>query len=89
MSSRLIFAVPCAMVIAVLAILALVVRADMKNSQDWEAFKAANNCRITSQIDGEILPSVGIGSNGQTVYSVTTTPSKTAWTCNDGITYYK
>lgn len=76
------------LVLAVLGIpLAMV--AGRKEKQEWEAFKFAHDCKITSRIDGAVMPTVAIDTSGKAIYGMTTTPSKTGWTCDDGVTYYK
>lgn len=56
-----------------------------KEAKEWADFSAAHNCRVTAKMDGSAA--VGPTSNGQvaTVF----VPGKTAYTCDDGVTYWK
>lgn len=65
------------------------VRQDRSDHLAWEAFKVAHNCKVTSRTGGSVMPTFGIDTSGRAIYGMTTTPSKTGWTCDDGVTYYK
>ncbi len=78
-----------AITVLVLAVMFLAAVADLQKKKEWEAFKLANDCKVTSRIDGDVLPTVAIGADGKAAYGITATPTKTGWTCNDGVTYFK
>lgn len=77
------------LVLAIVVCIPLALVAGHNEKQEWEAFKASHNCKVTSRIDGSVMPTFAMDTSGKAVYGMTTTPSKTGWTCDDGVTYYK
>jgi exosortase/archaeosortase len=65
----------------------------IEESNKWEQFKETHECKIVSKVSGttSINSGVAIGSNGQIHPIITTSVSagKTAYLCNDGVTYWK
>lgn len=65
----------------------------VKEQERWEEFSAAHACKKVSEISGSTQTGVGVGmtANGQmgTVVTTTSTPSKTGWLCEDGVTYWR
>lgn len=64
-----------------------------KQSEEWEEFKVANECRIVAKREGEVHtqigPSINANGNLQTTVLVGSSSSQVGWECNDGITYWK
>lgn len=60
---------------------------------EWETFKAQHECKRVGHMPAQVTPIIatGIGPNGQetTTTSTMVTPSKNAWACNDGVTYWR
>ena len=86
--------------LAVLALAALLVGAikgDIEERKRWEAFKVEHNCVKIAQKDGQVSTGTGlttaVDSSGRVSTAVTpiviTTPDQVAWSCNDGVTYWK
>lgn len=79
--------------IAIVFLLVIYIIASIENEKEWQAFKADHDCRVVERSDGDIHTGVGVVSNvnGQpgTVVTVSSTPDKEAWLCDDGITYWK
>lgn len=59
------------------------------DGKKWEAFKVAHECKKVAHITGDVFNTIGIGANGQVSVGIGSTPDKTGWACNDGITYYR
>lgn len=74
---------------AAVAILGLMVVSTYKNAQRWEMFKAAHNCKPVARIKGDVFNTFGVDSRGQMTVGIGSTPDKTGWACDDGITYYR
>jgi hypothetical protein len=74
---------------AVVALLVLMGWLMVQESREWDAFASAHDCKRVAYISGEMMPTYGVGSNGQMVFGVTSSSGKTGWLCNDGITYYR
>ena len=55
----------------------------------WERFKVDHQCVVVGKIDGAVFPTTGIGANGQLSFGIGSTPSRTGWKCDDGMTYWK
>lgn len=67
--------------------------AGIKEQKAWDQFAITHNCRKVGHIRGHVSMGSGIGvtSNGGvgTVITTTTTPNKTGFACNDGVTYWR
>jgi len=59
--------------------------------RQWEAFKREHSCQVVGYMTGDIFTTVGpaIGSNGGVAVGIGSTPSKTGWKCDDGMTYWR
>jgi len=62
-----------------------------KEGQKWEMFKAEHNCRVVAKVSGEMFTGVApvVGGEGGVGIIISSTPSKTGWLCDDGVTYYR
>lgn len=74
---------------AAVGLIAAVVFAVYHSEQKWQDFKVAHDCKPVAYIKGDVVNTVGVGSNGQITNGVATTPDKTGWLCNDGVTYFR
>lgn len=95
------YIVPILVIGGVLAVifflLISVVEGAREKRAKWEAFKVENNCVLVGQKDGQTQTGFGVGtsvnSKGHASTTVTpivtTTPAQSAWSCEDGITYWK
>lgn len=65
----------------------------IKEDEAWAAFSVAHSCKKVGEVKDSIQTGVGIGmtASGQmgTVVTTSSTPSKTGWLCDDGITYWR
>ena len=65
----------------------------IKEQEQWEAYAAQHACKKVGKMSASSQTGVGFGmmSNGQmgTVVTTSTTPSKTGWLCDDGVTYWR
>lgn len=57
----------------------------IRQDKEWEAFKVAHDCHVTAKMAATTNP--GFDAKGNVTW--TTTPEKEAWSCNDGITYWR
>lgn len=57
--------------------------------EKWGAFKKEHNCVKVGFKDATIMPATTITLNGGVATTIVTTPSETAWKCDDGVTYWK
>lgn len=59
----------------------------------WDAFATAHACKKVGEISRSTQNGIGYGvmSSGQTGTMITTTstPGKTGWVCDDGVTYWR
>lgn len=73
----------------VAAVVVLAVGIALAESRKWEAFKVAHECRVVGQMSGSVTTGVGIAASGQIATVIGSTPGKTGWLCNDGVTYWR
>jgi len=73
----------------IFAVIGIATWSVISESADWEEFKTAHACKVTAKVSGDTFNTYGVGANGQMTIGVGSTPSKTGWTCDDGITYFR
>lgn len=63
----------------------------IEDQRQWSAFSAAHACKIVGHMSGDTVTTVApiIGGNGGIAVGVSSTPSKTGWQCDDGVTYWR
>jgi len=65
----------------------------IQENRKWDLFSIENNCIAIEHIQGHSRTGAGVGitATGQvgTIMTTTSTPSKTAWKCEDGKTYWR
>lgn len=76
-------------IIACVALCAAMVGLAIDDGKKWEAFKVKHECKKVAHISGDVFNTVGFGANGQVSIGIGSTPDKTGWACNDGMTYYR
>ncbi len=79
--------------VSLIVLLAYAIYSIAEDSKKWESFKVDHNCKIVEKVRGHLAIGTGVGMmpNGRTGAVITTvgTPGKTAWLCNDGVTYWR
>lgn len=78
-----------AIVAAIVVCIAALVAASVVDAKRWDAFKAAHYCKVVAHINGDTFNTFGFDSKGNSVVGIGSTPSKTGWLCDDGVTYYR
>ena len=80
-------------IVALLVLLiSLAIWAGIKESREWEAFKVEHKCEMVAHKKGTTSLGVGptmTGSGGGVTVVTVTSPSQTAWLCDDGVTYWR
>lgn len=70
---------------ALVGLIALCINGMYAEEARWAEFAAAHDCKVTGRMSGDVVS--GTSSNGSVI--VASTPDKTAYTCNDGVTYWR
>lgn len=80
-------------IVALVAMIPLMIYASIQEQKDWETFAETHECKVVGRMKGDVGVGVGTGimSNGKfgTGTVVTSTPDKTGYLCNDGVTYWR
>ena len=76
----------CAVAVALIALLLWLAFEDGKQ---WEAFKAEHYCKVVAHIKGDVFNTFGTDARGNMTVGIGSTPDKTVWLCDDGVTYYR
>jgi hypothetical protein len=71
------------------AVIVVAISLAVDENREWESFKTQHKCKIVSQLHGDVFNTVGVSSKGNVVVGIGSTPDKTGWLCDDGITYFK
>ena len=77
----------------VVVLLPLAIYGSYKEQQRWDQFVIDHKCRVTSRIAATTSTTHGYGLKADgsmgSITTTTTTPAKTAWVCDDEITYWR
>lgn len=77
----------------VVGVAALSIWAAIEESKQWQEFAIQHDCKVTQKIKATTSTGYGYGlmANGQmgTGMITTTTAAKTAYLCDDGVTYWR
>lgn len=66
---------------------------DQREKREWKSFSATHACKVVGRMAGNVsvgntFTPRGDGSTSVGIM-VNTTPDKTGWQCNDGVTYWR
>lgn len=79
--------------IAIIGILVAIVYGSTIESRQWREFSVAHNCKVMQKMQADTHTGIGYASGGRDgggpVFVTSTTPGKTAWLCDDGVTYWR
>ena len=59
------------------------------DNSEWEEFKLAHHCKIVQKKDSDAHVGFVVGSKGGFAPIFSFEDEKTAWLCDDGITYWR
>lgn len=73
------------------ALFVLMVFLIVVDANQWEEFRTKHNCKKVGHMRGDVFTTVGpsIGGQGGVAIGVGSTPDKTGWLCDDGMTYWR
>jgi len=71
------------------ALIVVSIWALIESERQWKLFAAAHECRVVAKVSGDTFNTFSVDSKGNPVVGIATTPDKTGWLCNDGVTYYR
>lgn len=78
------------LIIATVAIFSCLIYASLEEQKQWDEFAITHECKVVGKTTAEISTSIGVvAGSGNAVIVTNTTPSKTGYLCNDGITYWR
>jgi hypothetical protein len=75
--------------IATVVLAAACVVAAVAEAKDWDKFKIEHHCTKVAHISGDVFNTFSVGANGQMAIGIGSTPDKTGWRCDDGVTYFR
>lgn len=78
--------------VACMGLFGLVIAASIAEEKQWAQFSKSHDCKVTAKVRGDVVvgTGVGFGSKGAVpIMTTSSTPDKTAYLCNDGITYWR
>lgn len=80
-----------ALITLMILMIPLVIYGSIQEAERWALFKEQHECKIVGHERGHTSTGVApiIGGNGGVGIVVTSTPDKTGWECNNGITYWR
>lgn len=81
--------VVCLCALSMTAITTGAVCAAIQSERDWAVFSQLHECVRVGHMSGSAFTTVGVGANGGVAVGVGSTPDKTGWKCNDGVTYWR
>lgn len=82
-----------ALIVFLLLLIPAVIYGTIQEAKQWDAFSVAHSCKKVGHVTGSVQTGVGYGiaGNGQfgAVVTTSSTPDKTGWLCDDGVTYWR
>ncbi|OAT35738.1 hypothetical protein M988_4435 [Hafnia paralvei ATCC 29927] len=82
-------AMPFITIIGVGFFFVLIVVYAVNESKEWDDFKQQHNCKVVQKVQGDINTGVGITASGKMGVIITPESDKTAYYCDDGVTYWR
>ncbi len=78
-------------ILGILVVLGFSLRESIRENERWNTFRVEHRCKIVGQMDGSTSTGVApvIGGKGGVGVVVVSTPGKTGWQCDDGVTYWR
>lgn len=72
-------------------LIAFCIAGSIQEGKEWAAFSTAHNCKVVGRMTGNTYTTVApiIGGNGGVAVGVASTPAKTGYSCDDGVTYWR
>lgn len=64
------------------------IQREAKRRADWLAFRDTHRCKAVAHKDGETRTAVTYEAKGSNTVTTFTTPARTGWLCDDGITRF-
>ena len=86
MSERIFLA---GLLLLIIALIAFVVVAASAEEQQWQQFVIEHDCRVISTDPGQTGTGVSTYQTGFPGVVITYPRSRTAWQCDDGVTYWR
>ena len=80
---------PVVFVAAIVSLLGLLIWVTVEDSKRWEAFRVEHKCKIVAHVSGSTSTAIGFSTSGNMTVMPITTPEKTGWLCDNGVTYYR
>ena len=74
---------------AIVMMVPLIVYSTIQEQKQWERFASVHDCKVVAKERSRTTTGYGIAPNGTYGTVTTTIPSKTAWLCDDGVTYWR
>ncbi|ECH2288268.1 hypothetical protein [Enterobacter cancerogenus] len=82
-------AMPFITIMGVGFVFVLLVVYAVNESNEWNDFKQQHNCKVVQKVQGDINTGVGITTSGKLGVIITPESDKTAYYCDDGVTYWR
>jgi hypothetical protein len=76
-------------VAAAIALFVFLVNEAIDSAARWEAFAAQHECKVVGKVSGSTSVGHDITASGKFGTVITSTPGKTGYLCNDGVTYWR
>jgi hypothetical protein len=88
-----IFAIAVLLALLLFVFIHAVIEEEKEEEKEWQGFSATHDCKVVAMEKGYLSTGVGYGMTASgkfgTVITTNQTPDKTAWLCDDGVTYWR
>ena len=61
----------------------------VEESKEWKKFQVDHKCEVVSKEKGSVGVGNSVSPSGGVGIVTISTPNKTGWLCDDGVTYYR
>jgi hypothetical protein len=67
----------------------LVAQHEQHDEHEWQQFKVTHSCKVVARIEGSVMTTTGLTTDGKVTTGVADDSDKIGWKCDDGVTYYR
>jgi len=76
-------------IIAFIVVLYLAITSSIKEQKAWNKFSVEQNCIKIGEMKADVSVGSGVTTSGNAGIITVVNPSKTAYKCDDGVTYWR
>lgn len=75
----------------IIGLLPVAIRGIIQEQKEWEDFAVERNCKVTDKVQSSVVITTApiVNGSGGVAVGTSVVPGKTAYLCDDGVTYWR